>query len=173
MRRLLSLALLFLVFLLSAVPLAWAAGAHDHGTGRLDAVIDQGRISLALELPLDALVGFERAPRTDKERQGLSAAAEALRNGATLFQPTSAAQCRLASTDVQVPYLSGDTPSAGDHSDASANYVFVCANAGALAGIDSTVFKSFPRLYRLSLQRSGPAGQGGGRLTPKAPAIRW
>lgn len=164
--------LLCLVFL-SAAPLAWAGGAHEHGAGRLDAVIEQGRISLSLELPLDTLVGFERAPRSDKEKQALSAAAEMLKNGTALFVPTAAAQCRLASADVRVAHLPGVESPAGEHADAVASYVFECANPAALTAIETTVFKSLPRLYRLALQRSGPTGQGGGRLTPKAPTIRW
>jgi hypothetical protein len=47
---------------------ALAASPHEHGVARLDVAVDAGRVSFSLETPLDNLLGFERAPRTDAER---------------------------------------------------------------------------------------------------------
>jgi hypothetical protein len=154
---------------------AVAGGKHEHGAGRIDVVIDGGRVTIDLDLPLDTLVGFERAPRSDKERQALAEAAAKLQDAATLFVPTPAAGCTSTRKDVAVPFAkvgSGGTANSA-HADAEARYEFTCTNAAALSAIDTTVFRQFPRLYRLELQRSGPRGQGGGRLTPKAASIRW
>jgi len=45
---------------------AHAGKGHVHGAGSVDIGIDQGRVTVSLELPLDAATGFERAPKTDK-----------------------------------------------------------------------------------------------------------
>ncbi|MBK6909120.1 MAG: DUF2796 domain-containing protein [Rhodocyclaceae bacterium] len=162
----------WLVAMLSAPVLA--AGAHDHGGGRLDVSIEKERITIELELPLDVLVGFERAPRNDKERAALAAAGKKLNDGAALFLPTAAAECRLTKTEVSLPFAEGTkTAATGEHADADARYEFECAQARNLAGIETTLFRDFSRLYRLELQRVGPVGQAGGRLTRKAPVVRW
>ena len=61
---------------LLAVPVGAAAQhAHEHGRLRLAIAIDGEQLSIALEAPLDSLVGFERAPRTDAERRSAAAPA--------------------------------------------------------------------------------------------------
>jgi hypothetical protein len=165
--------------LLFILPAAHAAKAHVHGEGKLDVAIDKETITLNLELPLDVAVGFERAPKNDKEKAALAAADKTLKEAATLFVPTPAAQCTVASTDVKTPNLGGDAKhdhaheGEEHHADIDANYTFRCANPAALKGIETTLFKSFKRLYRLETQRSGPSGQGALRLTPNKPVLTW
>lgn len=156
-----------LAALLTAVPLAHAA-KHVHGEGMLDVVIDKDTISISLELPLDAAVGFERAPKTDREKAVLAEAEKALKNAAALFIPTSAAKCTPGKVEVGMPKFEG-----GEHADIDAEYTFHCASPAALKGIETTIFTQFKRLYRLDVQRSGPTGQGAARLMPKKPALGW
>ena len=52
---------------------AFAGKAHQHGVARLDLAVDGGTVTIAVEMPLDALVGFERSPRTGAERQAAAA----------------------------------------------------------------------------------------------------
>jgi hypothetical protein len=162
---------LLLAALLAAAPLAHAAKGHVHGEGRLDVAIDKDGIALDLELPLDAAVGFERAPKNDKEQAALAAVRQALE--AAPFAPTPAAQCVLQSKEVAVPFLAGKPPAADGHADIEARYVFRCAAPAALKSVETTIFKSFKRLYRIEAQRAGPAGQGAARLTPKQPVLNW
>ena len=148
---------------------AFAAKGHSHGEAQLDVVIDKGQISLTLELPLDAAVGFERAPKSDKEKAALAAAETTLKD-AGLFVPTAAAQCTAQPVELQLPQFSGE------HADIEATYRFQCAAPAALKGIETTLFKHFKRLYRSEAQRVGPmphGGQGKQRLTPKAPVLSW
>lgn len=154
--------------LLLALPAAQAQHKHVHGEGRLDVAIDKDTITLELELPLDAAVGFERAPKSDKERAALAAAEKALADAAALWRPTPAAQCALQSREVEMPQFAG-----GEHADVDARYTFRCAAPAELKGIETTLFKHFKRLYRLETQRSGPTGQGAQRLTPKNPVLGW
>lgn len=156
---------------LSLVLLALPARAqHSHGEGRLDIAIDQGRLAISLELPLDAAVGFERAPKTEKEKTALAAAARAVAHPA-LFQPTAAAGCKAEPPRVTLPEFG--KAGGEQHADIEATHEFRCANPAALRSIETTIFRSFPRLYRLEVRRAGPGGQGATRLTPKNPAITW
>lgn len=147
---------------------AQAQQAHVHGAGRLDVAIDKDSITLALELSLDTAVGFERAPKNDKEKAALAATEKTLNDAATLFLPTAAAQCAPQSVQVDMPKFTG-----GAHADIDANYTFRCAKPAALKGIETTLFRQFKRLYRLETQRVGPTGQGAMRLTPNQPILAW
>ncbi|MCM8594809.1 DUF2796 domain-containing protein [Accumulibacter sp.] len=46
--------------------------AHVHGQGQLDLAIDHDLVTIELELPLEAVVGFERAPRNERERKAVA-----------------------------------------------------------------------------------------------------
>lgn len=170
---------LLFVFLLALTLPVQAQQRHTHGEGTLNVVIAAERLSLELVLPLDAAVGFERPPRNDKEKTALVAAAKALQDAAA-WSPTPAAQCALQSAHVHVPFTGSDDKH-GQHAhegethhvDIEANYVFHCARPDRLASLQTTLFKSFPRLYRLEAAHAGPAGQGKGRLTPKKPVLNW
>lgn len=160
---------LFAGFLAFTLP-AHAGKGHVHGEGKLDVSIEKDSITLALELPLDAAVGFERAPKTDQEKAALTTAQKALRDPA-LFRPTPAAQCTAQPPQVTMPAFDGKQ---GDgHGDIDATYRFRCAAPAALKSVETTLFKSFKRLYRVEAQRVGPTGQGAARLTPKNPVLNW
>lgn len=147
---------------------AHAHKAHVHGEGKLDVAIVGDTVTLTLELPLDAVTGFERAPRNDKEKAALADAEKLFNDAAALFVPTPAAACAVQSVEVGMPKFAN-----GEHADVDARYVFRCANPAALKGIETALFKHFKRLYRLETQRVGPTGQGAQRLTPKKPVLSW
>jgi hypothetical protein len=152
---------------LLALPAAHAQHKHAHGEGKLDVAIDKEIITLNLELSLDAVTGFERAPKNDKEKAALAAAEKVLSDAAALFVPSAAANCVVQSVQVGMPQFEGG------HADIDANYVFRCTTPTALKGVETTIFKQFKRLYRLEAQRVGPVGQGAQRLTPKQPTLVW
>jgi len=51
---------------------AHADSAHEHGSARLDVAVDGDRLHIALQSPLDNLVGFEHAPRNERQRTALA-----------------------------------------------------------------------------------------------------
>jgi hypothetical protein len=163
--------MLLLASLLAFALPVHAAKGHVHGEGGLDVVIEKDAITLTLELPLDAATGFERAPKTDKERAALAATEAALKNP-ELFLPTPAARCTAQPPQVAMPAFDGKQGDGG-HGDIDATYSFRCAVPAALKSIETTLFRSFKRLYRLEARRVGPAGQGAARLTPKNPVLNW
>lgn len=168
-----------LAAVLAATLPAHAEKAHVHGAGSLDIAIERDTITLMLELPMDAVVGFERAPRNEREKAALDAAQKTLEDAAALFAATPAANCVVQSAVVTMPpWRAQQAPAKGSerdekHADIAATYVLRCAAASALKSIETTLFQRFGRLYRLQAQRSGPNGQGATRLTPKDPVVRW
>lgn len=162
-------ALLLLTALMSGIALA--GKPHVHGAGTLDVVVEAERLTIMLEMPADAVLGYERAPRTAAEKAAAEAMMAALRDGANLFRPAPEAACVLTGVQVADPFAG--TRGGGDHADVDANYEFRCSRPAALKSIETTLFARFKRLYRLDVQRAGPAGQGSARLAPKDPVLRW
>lgn len=165
-----------------AAPAARGAGAHVHGQAALDVAIDGPTITLRLTSPLDSLLGFERAPKTDTERARVREMAQRLRAGSD-FVPTAAARCSLQQAELASEALpaellggAGGAPAAksgDDHAELMASLVFRCAEPQALQAIDVTLFDVFKRLRRLDVQLAGPKGQAKLRLSPRQRQIRW
>ncbi|HLL09833.1 MAG TPA: DUF2796 domain-containing protein [Rubrivivax sp.] len=157
-------ALLLSILLAHSLAAAAAGQPHDHGVARLDVVVEPTRVVFDLQSPLDNIVGFERAPRTDAERERAKAALARLRKGAELFRIDAAAGCSLHSADLQAPVLEGAADSKGGHADVQGHYEFHC-NAGAKAGhVEIGLFEAFAGLRRLDLQVVTPRGQLKARL---------
>jgi hypothetical protein len=156
--------------------------AHSHGVAALEVAVDGPTITLRLDSPLDSLVGFERAPKTDAERARVREMAKVLRSGGA-FVPTAAARCRLDSVKLEspvvAPELLGETgaapggKAADDHADLGGTFVYRCEDAQALAGIEVMLFDSFKRLRRVDAQVAGPKGQSAMKLTAKSRQLRW
>ena len=152
---------------------AQAAGkAHEHGVARLDIAVAANGVSIELDTPLSNLLGFERAPRTDAERDKVKAAVARLRDGAALFRIDPAAGCTLDKVElVSAPLQLGlATPAADDHGDLGGSYQFNC-QAGAKAGfVEVGLFEAFAGLKRVELQVAMPRGQL--KATLRRPASR-
>jgi len=166
-----------LVALLTGLALAapaWAGKAHVHGLVKMDLVLDGPELTVNLDMPLDSLVGFERAPRTDAERQAATAALARMRDGAALFRPDPAARCRLLAAEVSAPVL--EQPAAArpqdGHADLAASYQFRCDEPARLARLDVLLFEAFRRVERIEVQAALPQGQHKTVLRKSAPTLR-
>ena len=152
----------------------WAAGkAHEHGALKLDVAIEGNKLTISMEVPLDNLLGFERAPRTDAERKAAADVLARLRSpaqGTPLFAVDPAAGCTLGKAEVQAPVLEpGAKPAAkDDHADLDASYEFTCARPDELRMLDVGLFDAYKRTQRIDVQVAGPKGQA--KLTLKRPA---
>ncbi|AZC21024.1 DUF2796 domain-containing protein [Pseudomonas sp. CMR5c] len=199
MRRLL-LALPFALLPLAATQVAQAhdhehehehgsLGAHEHGVARLNAVLDGQALELELESPAMNLVGFEHAPGSDADKAKISAARKQLEQPLALFSLPKAANCSVASQELESP-LFGDQPAVADHDDDDegaagdehhhehseihAHYRFACAKPEALKNLDlGQVFKTFPATQKIQVQLISPSGQQGVEATAKAATLKF
>lgn len=172
--QLLTMALSSLAF--AAGP-AGAGKAHEHGVMKLDVAVEGNILSIALESPLDSFLGFERAPRTDAERQAAADLLTRLRGpgqGAPLFSPDAAAQCTLSKADVSAPVLEAPKPAAAKdgHADLDASYTYTCAQPAQLKNLDVGLFEAFRRLKRIDVQVAGAQAQSKMTLTRPARSIK-
>ena len=165
-------------------------GAHEHGVGRLNAVLDGQALELELDSPAMNLVGFEHQATTPADKAKVAAARKQLENPEALFNLPKAAGCVVSSQELNSP-LFGDKPEADhddddddakdgahehhhDHSEIHAHYQFTCATPTALSNLDLTqVFKTFPATQKIQVQLIGPSGQQGTEVTAKAASLNF
>lgn len=151
-----------LAALLLATALATVARAapHQHGVGAMDVALDGATLTVTLRLPLDTLVGYERAPRTPAERAAADAVLLKLRDAATLLVPDAAAGCNAQPATIDAgPLAPGAQPARGEHADLGATYTFTCAQPAQLRAIALPIFETLTRLQRVDVQVAGPQGQ--------------
>ncbi|AKS07875.1 DUF2796 domain-containing protein [Pseudomonas trivialis] len=165
-------------------------GAHEHGVGRLNAVLDGQALELELDSPAMNLVGFEHVATSAADKAKVAAARKQLENPVALFNLPKAAGCVVSTQELNSP-LFGDKPEADhddddddakdgahehhhDHSEIHAHYQFTCATPTALSNLDlSQVFKTFPATQKIQVQLIGPSGQQGVEATATAATLKF
>ena len=166
-------------------------GAHEHGVGRLNAVLDGQALELELDSPAMNLVGFEHLATTAADKAKVAAARKQLEDPVALFNLPKSAGCVVSTQERNSP-LFGDKPEADhdddddhdhdakdgehhhDHSEIHAHYQFTCATPTALSNLDLTqVFKTFPATQKIQVQLIGPSGQQGVEATATAATLKF
>ncbi|UEH07904.1 DUF2796 domain-containing protein [Pseudomonas sp. HN8-3] len=168
-------------------------GAHEHGVGRLNAVLDGKALELELDSPAMNLVGFEHVATSAADKAKVADVRKQLENPFALFNLPKAAGCVVSSQELNSP-LFGDKPEADhddddhatdgkgaaahehhhDHSEIHAHYQFTCATPTALGNLDlSQVFKTFPATKKIQVQLIGPSGQQGVDATATAATLKF
>lgn len=165
-----SRALMLMLLALPALTLAHQK-AHVHGQARLDVVVDGPVLAIALESPLDGIVGFEHPPRTPAQKQAAAQALAVLKDPSRLFTLPAEAGCQAEATEVVSPVLEGQASKDG-HGDLEARWSFRCAAPDKLAALEQGLFAAFPRLARLDVQVAGPKGQRKQTLRKPERAVR-
>lgn len=146
-----------------SVVLAASSGhSHVHGQARLDLTLERNALRLEVELPMESLTGFERAPRNDEERQRLVRALEILRSPG-LFRPSPDAACKptqqtLRWSGAGEAAVDGTLPGHDTHTDLLLTHEFICERPARLSAVETGLFDAFSRLRRVEARIAGPAG---------------
>ncbi|CAA2103315.1 DUF2796 domain-containing protein [Variovorax paradoxus] len=136
--------------------------AHVHGQLKLDVAIDGPTVVIDMESPLDNIVGFERAPKTDAEKKAVEDAVAQLRSADKLFVVDPAANCKLGPVDLRSGALGLGNPDPAEpagHADLDATFSFNCTNAAAAKFIDVNLFGAFKGLRQIDSQIASAQGQ--------------
>lgn len=92
-------------------------GAHVHGHGRLDVVLDGGTLQAELTAPGADLVGFEHPPRDVTQTGAVQSAVTALHDGGRVLGLPTAAACRQEAVVIDSAMLAGAEDHDDDHGD--------------------------------------------------------
>ena len=136
--------------------------AHVHGQLKLDVAVDGPTVVIDMESPLDHIVGFERAPKTDAAKKPVEAAGPQRRAADKLFVVDPAANCKLGPVDLRSGALGLGNPDPAEpvgHADLDATFSFNCTNAAAAKFIDVNLFGAFKGLRQIDSQIATAQGQ--------------
>lgn len=158
-------------------------GAHEHGVGRLDVVLEGRTLEFELDSPAMNIVGFEHEASNAEDKAKLAAAKEVLLKPHALFSVPEAAECNVVAQKLESP-LFGDKADhdhdakAGheehEHSEIHGTYKFTCNVPAVLKTLDlSNIFKSFPATEKLQVQLISPKGQSGAEVRPSNPSLKF
>jgi Protein of unknown function (DUF2796) len=164
-------------------------GAHVHGEARLDVALDGSRLDMDLDTPAINVLGFEHPPMSPEESDAVARATRLLNDGATLFVPAPAAECRLAEAKVTSEGLepgAADADEEADHEEADhdaadhdegeeeghhhhaefqAAYHFECGAPDRLTSLEVRMFGPFPGTHKVHVQLITPKVQTAAELT--------
>ncbi len=179
MKETIQLSLLRCVLTAGALAMAIQANAteeaHVHGLMHINVAIDKQVLTIQLESPLDSLLGFENMPKTTTQRLAVDAMSKQMNDGAALFKPAIAAQCKLTKATVESAVFQATAP-AGDkeepHADLDASYEFTCAQPDKLTSVEIGLFQAFPRLQKIEVQVAGPKKQSKTSLSRPANTVK-
>jgi hypothetical protein len=158
-----------------------SAAPHVHGLARLTVTLDDTKLTIALESPLDNLLGFEHEPRTAEQRAALADMVATLRAPADMFAPTAGAGCTSAAVVLESPLLAPDHQAHNHHhhhhehghADLYAEFIFECTAPEDLRGIDVKLFTRFPGLERIDAEVAAHGRQTAQRLDARNATLRW
>ncbi len=151
-------------------------GAHEHGVGQLDVVIQGNEVVLALDGPAANIIGFEHAPGNDKERATLDQAIATLKAGDKLFLFSPEAGCHQTLANIDTSLLSEHEDHDEEehhHADLEADYQFHCDQPDSLEQIKVKLFEAFPATHLLQVQMVTPKGQSGAKLSPSNTTLSF
>ena len=179
-----------------AVTVAKAQDAHVHGEAVLQLVIDDTGALATFKSPAADIVGFERQPETDAEKQAVADALAKLSDFTALITLPEAAGCTIddAHADFEVEAAGDDheghdhhdedehhedhdehehhdedeMQAEGGHAEFHAEFEMTCADTSSLTSLQTSVFDLFPSLEGLEVEVVTPAGQSGAELTPQS-----
>lgn len=138
-----------------------AQHAHVHGKVELGIAVDGPSITIEMESPLDNLLGFERAPRTDVEKNAVEQMVARLRAADHLFQIDPAAGCKLGPVQLESAALGlgKAEPDKDGHAELEATFAFNCTNAAKARFVDTQLFEAFPATRQIEAEIAAPDGQ--------------
>ncbi len=156
--------LLCLAGLLAVSLQAHAQHAHSHGRVELDATVEDRVITVQIEAPLESLVSFERAPRTDGERRRVADMTAHLQKAENWLQPDPAARCQPGVVTLEAPVLGLGKPASGaqggdGHADMDITVRFDCERAADARFIEVGLSGTYKGVRTIEAQVASPQGQ--------------
>jgi hypothetical protein len=142
-----SVAMFSVALSLVSAPLAASPHSHAHGKGEMEITVQDGAIRAIFRTPMDSLLGFEHAPKTEAQKTAVTQLKNKLSDPTLFFTPTPAAQCTVSGSEASSALFVGKV--SGSHSDLEYRFSFKCANPPALSGMDALLFANYPRLHEI------------------------
>lgn len=154
-------------------------GAHEHGRGTLDIVLEGSRLNMEFEAPGADIVGFEHPAKTRQQKAAVEKAKKQLSAPQSLFQLPSSAGCVLQEAKVTVEGGGHDHDGkkepaghgAGEHSAFNAQYAFDCKAPSSITAIEFAYFRVFAGAQKVDVNVVTPKAQTKLEATRAKPRV--
>lgn len=158
-----------------------AEGAHEHGAARMGLAVDGDQLTLDLQVPGEAVFGFEHSPGTDEERMAVSDALARVRSEAgSVLSLNPEVACTLDGVEIlEAPGLDGEhggveedghhdgeaqDSDEHDHSEMRVQVTWSCATSPEGTPATLQLAHLFPDVEFVDLTVITSRGQAAGRV---------
>lgn len=137
-------------------------GAHEHGSIKLEMAVDGKTIELDIDGPAESFIGFEYAPKTDKEKKTFTDAQNLWKKDLLTKLITLDAKlgCSIGEASFEQEMEDHDEKPAGKkeagiHSDIEAKAKITCAQDPKGSTVSVAIKKYFTRIKKLQIDLVG------------------
>ena len=130
---------------------------HYHGKGKLQLKLEGQTLSGEMEMPMEALLGFEHLPKNKAQSDAMTRLQNATKDASYFIELPADAKCQQKEVKAESSMFQG-VASKG-HSDLDYSFHFTCLNPQALTKISFPFFKSHIKSHQLKVEWVGDKGQ--------------
>ncbi|MSP35674.1 MAG: DUF2796 domain-containing protein [Limnohabitans sp.] len=134
-----------------------AFAQHAHGNGKLQLKLQGQSLIGEMEMPMEALLGFEHLPKNKAQSEAMSRLQNATKDATYFIELPADAKCQQKEAKAESSMFQG-VASKG-HSDLDYSFYFICLNPQALTKISFPFFKSHIKSHQLKVEWVGDKGQ--------------
>ena len=155
-------------------------GPHQHGHGKLNIAIENGQLSMELDVPGADIIGFEHKPSTPEQKATFDAGKAKLADVLSIFKMPAAAGCAAKEAKVSIEgeheeaapkEAAGKAEEEHHHADFNAAYTLQCKSLPRLTSIDFDYFKAFAGAQVLEVTVITSKGQNSYEVTRDKPNL--
>ncbi|WP_297810089.1 DUF2796 domain-containing protein [uncultured Methylophaga sp.] len=128
--------------------------AHVHGEAALNLVIDGQTLLVEFISPMENLLGFEHAPKTEQQKQSYQQLLRQLAGYRSLFS-IPGGQCQLTDQHHKPPF----NDASGKHAEWQGEYHLSCDELEQADRLQPEIFSAFPGVEKLTVQLISTKGQ--------------
>ena len=134
-----------------------AFSQHSHGKGKLQLKLEGQTLMGQMEMPMEALLGFEHLPKNKAQSEAMTRLQNAAKDASYFIELPADAKCQQKEVKAESSMFQG-VASKG-HSDLDYSFHFICLNPQALTKISFPFFKSHIKSHQLKVEWVGDKGQ--------------
>ena len=135
--------------------------AHVHGIAKLGVAVQDKTVTIALESPLDSLIGFEHRASTPAQQSLVDALQARMKAPEELFRFDPGAACTLTKSEAQSAIFQPAPAGGGseEHADLDASFEYSCTHPDKLTVLNVGLFQAYPKLKKLDVDVAAGKGQ--------------
>ena len=135
--------------------------SHEHGVSILKIAVEGQNVQMELESPANDIIGFEHAPKNNKQKVAIENALSELQDAAGIFFPSSEANCKIDENSAEFEIEEGRSET---HSGFHVIWKMTCSDLKRFTNLETTFFELFPKAKEIEVEIISESGQN---------AIEW